>query len=482
MRFRHLAFLLGLFAAVEARAQMGAPQLPPQASMPVSGPSAPGLSASGQNPFLGGVPEGRATAEAIPLSLSDAITRGLKYNLGSILGEQASRAALGARWRALSNLLPNVTTRVSGSSQQVNLAAFGFSGLPGVPMIVGPFEVFDVRASLSQEVLNFTSIFNSRAAGENLRAANFSLQDARETIVLVVANLYLSALAGTARVDAAQAQLNTAEAVYRRALDMKNAGVVAGIDVLQAQVERDAEKQRVIFFRNEFEKQKLSLARAIGLPVGQTFTLADKAPYAPLPALTLEQAVGQAYASRADFQSARAAVNAAEALKRAAESERLPNITLDANYGTIGPSPVTSHGTYAVAGTLNFPIFQGGRVRGDILQADARLRQRRAELEDLRTSIDYEIRTAFLDIKAAGDQVEVARGSIDLANQQLRQSQDRFSAGVANNLEVVQAQQAVATANENYISSLYAYNVAKASLARAIGGAEKNWKLFLGGQ
>jgi outer membrane protein TolC len=269
--------------------------------------------------------------------------------------------------------------------------------------------------------------------------------------------------------------------LYDQAADLRKAGVIPGIEVIRAQVEKQAQQQRLIFFQNEHEKEKLKLARAIGLPLGQKIRLSDALSYTAPPSLSQEQALEQGYRARADYQNALALVRAAESARRAAAAEALPSVSLDGNYGDIGPRIYNSHGTFLVAASVRIPVFQGGRVRGEVLQADALLRQRTAESEDLRARIDYEIRTAFLDLKSAGDRVEVARSTLDLAKQQLAQSQDRFAAGVADNIEVVQAQDALATANDNYISSLYAYNLAKVSLARAVGFPQGPGKPFLEG-
>jgi outer membrane protein TolC len=433
-----------------------------------------------QNPFAGGLPSGQPAAGVLALTLSEAMDRGLKYNLGLALSQQGTRTAEAARLRALSGLLPNAGIRVSETAQQISLAALGFSGFPGIPQIIGPFSVVDARASVTQPVLDLAARYGARAGAAGVKAAQFSYEDARDITVLTVAYLYLQAVAGQARIETVRAQFATSEALYKRAADMKSAGVAAGIDVLRAQVEMQAQQQRLIYFRNEFEKQKLNLARAIGLPVGQEFNLADPLSYTAPPALTLEQAVEEAYRSRGDYRRALELVSAAESARRAAQAERYPTVALDGNYGAIGRSPGQSHGTFAAAASLTIPVFQGERVKAAVLEADARLEERRAELEDLRAAIHYQVRTAFLDLTAAGDQVQVARSAADLAAQQLAQAQDRFTAGVANNLEVVQAQEAVATANENYISGLYWYSMGKASLARALGGAEKRAKQFLG--
>jgi len=305
------------------------------------------------------------------------------------------------------------------------------------------------------------------------------VKDARDLVVLAVGNSYLQTLAGAARVETAEAQEQTAQALYDKATVQLSAGVTPQIDSLRARVELQTRQQQLILARNDLAKQKLTLARTIGLPTGQEFLLSDKAPYEPLAALSVEQSLQRAYASRPDYQAAMEQVRAAEYFRSAASAERYPTLGIDANYGDIGITPGQSHGTFTVAGSLKIPIFQGGKVHGDVLEAEATLKQSRQQMENLRGQIDYDVRTALLDLNAAAEQVEVARSSVDLAGQTLIQARDRFAAGVADNLEVVQAQEAVATANESYISSLYAHNLAKVELARAIGIAEEGVKQYL---
>lgn len=469
------AAILTFYFCIQAEAQVSSM---PTSATPPSGQS----SMTGASPFLGGVPSGKPAPGVMPLSLKDEIDRGLKYNLGLLLAEQGTREAHGARVRALSELLPHLIWQTSETREQLSLKAFGFTGFPGVPPIVGPFSVFDTRAFLSQPVIDFKAIHGARAESENVKAAEYSYRDSRDLVILVCADLYFAAIAGKSRVDAAGAELKSAQAIYNKAADLKKAGVVPGIDVLRAQVELEGQQQRLMFFQNAFEKQKLNLARAIGLPIGQQFLLADPIPYAPAQTVTLDEALEQARQSRADFQSAVALVRAAESNKRAAQGEGLPSLRFTADYGDIGLAPGDSHGTFTVAANLRVPIFQGGLVRGKVLEADALLQQRKAELEDLRSRIDYEVRTTFMDLKSTGAQVQVAMSAEELAKEQLSQAQDRFAAGVANSLEVVQAQQALAAADENYISSLFGFNVAKASLVRAMGKVEEAAKQFLGGR
>jgi len=432
----------------------------------------------GQNPFTGSVPRGTASSEVLPLSFTNAIDRGLQNNLGLLLQSDNTIAARGEKWKELSELLPNLTTATSENAAQTNLAAQGLR-LPGFPRIVGPFGFFDTRVYLTQSLFSLKALNRERGAFYSEKAAQYTYKDARDVVVLAVGNAYLQALAGGARVETAQAQVQTAQALYDKSVDQQNAGVSPAIDTLRAKVELQARQQQLIVARNDYAKQKLALARVIGLPPGQEFTLSDRAPYEPLAALGLEQSLERAYSPRSDCQAALQQVQAGEHFRKAATAEYFPTVDVAGNYGDIGVTPGNSHGTFQVAGTLRVPIFQGGKVHADVLQAEATLRQSHQQLENLRGQIDYDVRTALLDLGAAADQVEVARSSVDLAGQTLIQARDRFAAGVTDNLEVVQAQESVATANENYISSLYAHNLAKVALARAMGYAEAGVKQYL---
>jgi outer membrane protein TolC len=432
-----------------------------------------------QGSYQGSVPSAQAPGAPIALSLDDAVRRGLQYNLGAVGYNQAVRVAEAQRQIERSNLLPNISSNLLVTDQQINLAALGFSGFPGIPTVVGPFHYYDLRAGVSQTVFDLTRLKNYRASQESSRAVQLSSRDARDLVVLAVTGGYLQVIAAGARVESARAQVATAQAAYQQAVDRHNAGVVPRIDVTRSQVELQTEQQRLTALENDLGKQKLYLGRLIGLPPGQEFSIADTVPFAPLTNLAIDQALLRAYANRSDLKAAESQVHAAELAKQAALAERLPSVHLGGDYGVIGPSPQNSHGTFGVTGSVRFPIFQGGRVRGDIEQADAILEQRRAEQQDLRGRIDAEVRAAFLDLHSAESQVKVAESNRGLAQETLTQARDRFAAGVADTLEVVQAQQAVAAAEQDYIASLYSHNLAKASLARAMGQADQNIRQFL---
>src|SRR5262245_711915 len=437
--------------------------------------------ASVSPPFFGGVPSGTANATPLSLTILDTINRALQHNLGLLDAEEAVNHARGTRWTALADLLPTAGARLAETRQIINLEAFGFNPSNfGFPPVVGPFNVFDGRVVVTQPILDVHALNSVRAESHNVAAAQFMVKNARDLVVLVSANLYLQALSARARTESARAQMQTAEAVFQQASNMKANGLVAGIDVLRADVQLSTERQRVTAAQNDFEKTKLQLARVIGLPVGQEFNLVEELPYVPVPDMTLDAAVDQAYQARPDYQAALERVRAAEATRRAVVGEMLPGIRVNADYGPLGLTPANSVNTYAVVGALNVPIFNG-RIRGRLAEADADLRVRRAEAEDLKAGIYYDVKNAFLDLQATAEQLQVATRARDLASQQLVQARDRFTAGVTDNLEVIQAQQAVALSSEQYIQALYGYNVAKALLARGLGLAEEATRQLLGG-
>jgi outer membrane protein TolC len=329
-------------------------------------------------------------------------------------------------------------------------------------------------------VFNWADINNARSASASRQASEYSFKAARELVVQATINTYLIAIADAALVDVTRAQGETARAALQQTIDQNRAGVVASIDVLRARIEVQTEQQRLIAAENQLAIDKLNLARVIGLPNGQVFTLGDGLLYSELSELTLDEALRRAYAVRPDYQSAQARVRAGELARRAAAAGNLPSVSIDVNYGAIGTTFASSQGTASFVGAVTIPIFQGTSVRADALEADAVLKRARAELDDLAGRIDYQVRTAFLNLASALELVAVARSSIDLASQTLIQARNRLAAGVTNNLEVVEAQESIARANQSYISSVYGYNSAKVALAQAVGSAEQSALSYLG--
>lgn len=446
-------------------------------SLAASAPAQTGSQAPGR--FQGSVPANAVSGQAIPLSLDDALQRGLRYNLGAIHSQQSLRQAQGESIVARSALLPNFSASLRETVEQIDLASFGFKfNLPpstgiAFPKIVGPFNFFDLRGSLTQKLADLQAIRNDQSSRETQRAAELSVSDAREIVVYVVTAGYLQVLAESARVDSSKAQVESAQSIFRQASDRFAAGLSARIDMTRSQVELQTQQQRLTAEQAAYGKQKIALARLVGLPPGQDFILTDTLPYAPMENLTLEQAIDLAARNRFDLKAAEAQMIAAELARKAAVAERYPTLDVGADYGVIGINPATSHGTFGVTGQLKVPIWSGGRSRGDIEAADAALQQRRAEYEDLRARVEADVRTAYLDLSAAAEQVRVAQSQRELARDELAQATDRFASGVADTVEVVQAQEVVASAEQDYIASLNAHNLAKASVARASGQAEK---------
>jgi outer membrane protein TolC len=442
---------------------------------------APSLPAS--SPFLGGVPQGQATAQPLVVSIGDAIRRALTHNLGVLEAEERLDRARGQRWIALGDLLPHVDGTVTASRRKSNLEAFGFPLRGEFPRIVGPFNVFEARVFVSQPLLDLTAKRKGRAELHSLAAARHEYRSARDLVVLVTASLYLESLAAAARVDSARAQLDTAQALLTQAQDLRQSGIVAGLDVIRAEVRMSADRQRATAANNELQKLRLQLARVIGLPIGQEFALDTQLPLAvPFPDMTLQSALEQAYRERPDYLAAQERVRAAELSLAATRSERLPALRLNADYGAIGLEPGTALPTFNVTAAVTVPLFEGGRLEGRAVQAEADLRQRRAEAEDMRAELYYDVRSAFLDLEATREELQTATSARELASQQLTQSRDRFAAGVGSNVEVIQAQEAVTLAAEQFISALYGFNIAKALLARSVGSAPEDIERFLAGQ
>ncbi len=442
--------------------------------------SAPAAAQANASSFQGSVTSGEASAETIDLTLDDAMQRGLRNNLGVILSATQTAAARGQRLSQLQSLLPSVDASIKESVMQVDLAAEGLR-IPGFPTIVGPFGYTDIRASLDWSLVNVNSLRNYLATKHNFNAAQLSAQDARDLVVLTVGNAYLLVVADESRVASVQAQVGTAKVSLDQAVQSHQAGTAPLLDELRARVDYQSLEQQLIVAQNALEKDRLALARTIGLPLAQKFNLVDKAPYAAFDQIDVDATIKQAHANRKDLAAMLEQTKAAEEQRKAATADRYPTLKADVDYGDIGVNVRHSHGTVDATGTFAVPVFKEFALRGEAMQAQSQLDTQRAELSDKNAQIDADIRDALLDIASAQQQVEVARSSVDLSSEALSEAQQRYAAGVSDNLAVSQAEQSLAQANDQYVSSLYRHNIAKLSLARALGSAEK-YKNYLGGK
>jgi outer membrane protein TolC len=444
-------------------------------------PSAPQAApAQGSSNFQGSVTAGEASSQPLDLTLDDAIQRGLKNNLGVILSGTQTASARGQRLSQLQSLLPSVDGSLKESVAQVDLAAQGLR-IPGIPAVVGPFGFTDIRASMDWSLVNLNSLRTYLAARHNFNAAQLTAQDARDLLVLTVGNAYLLVVADESRVSSVQAQVGTAKVSLDQAVQNHQAGTAPLLDELRARVDYQTLQQQLIVAQNALEKDRLALARTIGLPLAQRFNLVDKAPYAAFDLIDVDATIKQAHANRKDLAAIMEQTHAAEEQRKAATADRYPTLKADVDYGDIGPNLRHSHGTVNASGTLSVPVFKEFGLRGEAEQAQSQLDTQRAQLSDLNAQVDADVRDALLDIASAQRQVEVARSSVDLANEALSEAQQRYKAGVSDNLAVSQAEQSVAQADDQYVSSLYRHNIAKLSLARALGATE-NYKSYLGGK
>jgi outer membrane protein TolC len=428
--------------------------------------------------YQGSVAGSAAPRGPITLTLQEAVKRGLSTNLGLISAGNSVSTARTERIQALSALLPAISVSAGETVTQIDLAAYGFQFKPppgsgfSIPSVVGPFEYSQLQGNLSQPVLEMVQRRNWKAAKETERAAILSAHDARELVVLGVAGSYLQVLAATAGVHSQQAQVANAQAVYNQAVVRKQAGTNARIDVTRSFVELQTQQQRLNSLEAEVRKQKIALARLIGIPLDHDLVLSDALESSEAPLPTATDAIQSALQHRWDLRAAEAQLRAAETSLSAAHAERLPSASIGGDYGVIGPNPATTHGVFAVTGSVNVPVWEGGRIKGDIQQAEAVVKQRRSELADQRGKVEQDVRNALIELETAMGQTKLAASNREYANETLNEARDRFSAGVATTVEVVQAQEQVASAESDYISSLFSFNLARLSLARAMGEAE----------
>jgi len=431
--------------------------------------------AQSRNPFLGSAPSSVTPTAPMTISFDEAIERGLRYNLGLVETDSASADARAVRLGGLAALLPTVTARAAQVFERLSLKEVGLT-LPGLPAVTDPFQFQDVRVSVSQAIYSGELRNRYRADVAAERAAALNGRDARDVVIFTVGAAYLLIQANVARVETAIAQLTTAQELDRLSADRLRAELAPEIDLLRAQVERQTAEQRIIMVRTELEKSKAALARAIGLPVTQPFSVDPPAQFHSVP-MTEVSATETALQSRADLASAHAAVDAAEFELRAARAQQQPIIGITGDYGG-GGDHTGFNQVYSVAAAVSVPLYTGGRTRADMFRAGSDLARRRAEYEDLKGRVAYDVHVAWLDLTAATTSLTVAESNTTLANRALAQAQDRYTNVVTNYLDVVQAQEIVAQACENVVTNVYAVNLARLTLARAIGGVEarvKEW-------
>src|SRR5665213_757990 len=352
------------------RAAGGAGVLKAQQQLAQPGPNVTPQQNAGDASFRGSIVRDKATAGVLDLTLDDAMQRGLKNNLGLVLQTSNQKGAEGQRLQQLQALLPTVTGAASIEVQEINLAAFGLK-FPGLNPIIGPFQVVDFRAYLTQSLINVPALENYIAAKHNFAAAKLTAADARDLVVLTVGNAYLLCIADSARIDAVNAELATSKVSFDQATAAHDAGISPRLDVLRAQVDYQNTQQTLISATNQLAKDKLALARAIGLPLDQQVQLTDTEPYAALDNLDPQTAFAAALKNRKDLASLNEQVEAYHNQKTAAWAEQLPTAKVTADYGDIGETAGHSHASYTATGKIEAPILQIAKTKGQEDVADS---------------------------------------------------------------------------------------------------------------
>jgi outer membrane protein TolC len=448
---------------------------------------------SASNAFYGSVTLRPATEDTLKLSLDDAVSLGLKNNLGLKEAEAGEKLFQGEKNEAIQLFLPTITLTGDTGVHQQNLAALGFgpsalkefaslfpNGIPAGFSEITKVDLTEGQIHLSQTLFSGPVIAGFKAAGAAERSAYFAKMSARGEVVQQVATAYLHCIAASSEVDNAKALLSQDQLAFDNAHAAHLAGTVANLDELRARVQLQSQQQSLIAAQNALEKDLILLKREIGIDSGQKITLTDPAPYSELAAETPEEVRAIAYKNRQDYQNLQNEAIEYKAFHNAYRAQRLPTLSFEGYYGVDQVSGVGSHGTMLAYATLKVPLFREAKLRGDNDAAAAQQAAVDAQLADLKNHIDEQVRAALLDLDANTRLVQVARSNVDLAARELSDETDRVNAGVDDNLPLVTAQATLASAQNNLVESLYQYNLSKLALARAAGVLEQQYRDYLG--
>jgi len=413
------------------------------------------------------------------LTLRDAIDRGLQANLTVLVADTRIEEAEGTRTRRYSAaLLPRFRSQSYANFQNRNLRAFGIAA-PGFPAVVGPFSNYDFRIAADQNVFDLQSYRSYKASRDAVDASKLDYQDARDLIVRSIAGLYLDAQSAAARADAAQTRVTDSQALYQLAKSKHDAGTATGVDLLRAQVQLANDQQALLAAQNQYKQALLVLARNLGISPGTPLELAEPLRFQALSHPSAELIVGTALLARSDYLSLSTQRQLLVEQQSASKARYFPKLSLSGNYGGLGRSVGSVEGTYVVQGQLDFTVFDRDRT-GEAQELASRLKRIDSQIADLRRGIELDVRAALLNLESTAEQVAVAQQGQDLAERELKLTQDRFRSGVTNNIEVTTAQDELARAQENYILAVSSYADAKFALARAAGGTEKSIDQYLG--
>lgn len=378
---------------------------------------------------------------------------------------------------SFSGYLPNVSGDVSQSRQVINLQTTGITSIPaaGFPNLssikkIGPFNVFDSRVSVDQTILDLEAIYNIRAGKQGVTASEHSFDNTQQIVETNTVAAYIDVLRSDAEVKRTQGDLKTAQTLYNLAKDLLKVGIDTGLDVTRAQVQLQNAEQALLEAKNNLEVTRMFLARTIGIPPSTPLTLKEGLQFEEVVEKSFKEAMDLAFRTRPDLLALKARENEFSLQAKSAKAQLLPKLGFHADYGASGLTPDEAViPTWTIAGTLRIPIFNSGRTIADIRSTNAQLEQIQSQLADLNNQIEFDVGSALLSLNSASEQVGVARDGVNLAQKSLKLSQDRFNQGLTNNVEVVNAQNDLVRSEENLIRALYNYNLARVSLARAIG-------------
>ncbi len=410
---------------------------------------------------------------ALRLTLDQAVALALKQNTAARIAVLSAAQSEQAKNSARAELLPQASLSVSDAARRFNLQTGFGARVPGIPQHVGPFQTFTAGPAFGMPVFDLPLWRRFQAARDTATVARAARRSTREQVVLLVVSQYIGALRAVANVKASESRVALAQALYDQAADLQKEGVGTGIDTLRANVELQNEKQRLIEAQTERETSLYALSRLLNLDPRQEIELADSLSFYDAPQPGTESSIEQALATRAEWKSMESQIRAAQNTRKAAGDSRLPSIRFDGTWAYSGVSSSSGIPIYNYAASVNMPLFTGGRIRAEMVRANLEIEKLEQEQADLRNEIALEVKTALIHLHSARNEVDVANLGVKLASEEVEQARDRFKAGVANNIEVISAQDSLARANDNQIAALYRFNQARADLGHAIGQMEK---------
>lgn len=414
-----------------------------------------------------------APAQNLRLTLDQAVALALKQNPTAQIAVLSYAQSLQDRNIARADLLPQAQLGVSDAVRRQNIETGIGVRIPGFPIHAGPFQIFEAGPTVGTPIFDLTLWRRYQAARDTADASRATSLSTREQVILLVVSQYIGSLRAIANVQASQSRVDLAQALYDQAADLQKEGVGTGIDTLRANVELQNEKQRLIEADADRETSLYALSKLLNLDPRQAIELADSLSFFDTPQPDMEASIEQAVADRQEWRSLESQMKAAQAEKRASSDSRLPSLRFDGNWAYQGISSATGIPTYNYQASVNMPLFTGGRIHAEIVRADLEIKKLEQQQADLRNQIALDVKTALINLNSARNEVQVANLGIQLSNEEVLQARDRFRAGVANNIEVIQAQDSLARANDNQIAALYRFNQARADLARSIGQMEK---------